>query len=65
MFRTAVQEFVTEIPPTKLKKRVLGKREFVLWANIVVICLRIMLIVSKSQLGKCGVDLKIVCINGL
>lgn len=65
MFRIAVWEFIMEIPPSKLKKRVPGQRELVLWANVVVICLRIMLIVSKSQLGKYGIDLKIVCINRL
>lgn len=64
MFWTVVAEFTMKIPPIGLKKEnVLGKREMILWANIVVICLKIMLVVSKSQLGKHGVYLKIVCIN--
>lgn len=42
------------------KEKVLCKKELILWANILVICLRIMRIVSKSQLGKHGVYLKVI-----
>lgn len=57
MLETAVPEFSVEIPPTGLKRKSSWQKELVLWANVVVICLRIMLIVSKSQLGKHGVYL--------
>lgn len=58
-----VPEFIMEIPPTRLKRKSSWQKELILWANVVVICLRIMVSVSKSQLGKHGVYLKIVCVN--
>lgn len=45
-------------PSNWTKRKGSWQKELFLRANVVVICLRIMLIVSKSQLGKHGVYLK-------
>lgn len=64
MFRTALPKTFYGNPSNWTnKKKFLAKRTG-FWARfVVIISLRIMLVVSKSQLGKHGVYLKIVCIN--